>query len=302
MPSQPLAEVFGFPINNRSPEADRFQQNRLCPYNNKVPNCTKDKAEDPLGVCSLFDGDAATIICPVRFREDWIITVDAAKFFFPATTKWTSLTEVRLNDKNGKSAGNIDIVLVAYDDAGRITDFGSIEVQGVYISGNLTKPFKYFMQEPAHRGATMDWSNEKNYPRPDYLSSSRKRLAPQMIYKGGIMKAWKKKQAVVVHKAFYSTLPDLVAVEPGDEAQADLAWHLYDLILDARQNRYKLVLERVVYTMFEPALEQITRTEAGPMENFVGKLQEKLDQKLENGYPPEAPTLADVLNVTVDEP
>lgn len=34
----------------------------------------------------------------------------------------------------------------------------------------------------------------------------------------------------------------------------------------------------------------------------IGKLQEKLDQKLENGYPPDAPTLADVVNVTIDEP
>ena len=80
MPKQPLAEVFGFPITNTSADASRYQKNRLCPYNNKVPNCTKDKAEDPLGVCTLFEGDEPTIVCPVRFREDWIITVDAAKF------------------------------------------------------------------------------------------------------------------------------------------------------------------------------------------------------------------------------
>lgn len=302
MPNQPLAEVFGFPISNRSAEAERYQQNRLCPYNNKVPNCTKDKAEDPLGVCSLNEGDGTTIVCPVRFREDWIITVDAAKFFFTPGTKWTSLTEVRLNDKHGKSAGNIDIVLVAYDESGRITDFGSVEVQGVYISGNLTKPFKYFMQDPVNRAYSMDWTKEKNYPRPDYASSSRKRLAPQMIYKGGILKSWNKKQAVVVHKNFYNTLPDLVPVEPGNETQADIAWHLYDLKLDVSHNQYRLTLESVVYTMFEQALEQITRTEAGDLNAFVGKLQEKLDQKLESGYPPEAPTLADVINLTMDEP
>lgn len=301
MPKQPLAEVFGFPIDNRSHEADRYQQNRLCPYNNKVPNCTKDKAKDPLGVCSLFEGDDATIVCPVRFREDWIITIDAAKFFFAPNTKWTSLTEIRLNDKNGKSAGNIDIVLVAYDDGGRITDFGSVEVQGVYISGNLTNPFKYFMRDPPVHGA-MDWTKEKNFPRPDYLSSSRKRLAPQMIYKGGILKAWNKKQVVVVHKNFYRTLPDLVPVEAGKESEADIAWLLYDLILNKTTNRFNLTLERVVYTMFERALEQITRTEAGPIEAFIGKLQERLDVKRENIYPPEAPTLADVLNITIDEP
>lgn len=209
MPKQPLAEVFGFPINNRSEEARRYLTNRLCPFNNKVPNCTKDKAKDPLGVCSLFEGDETTIVCPVRFRQDWIITVDAAKFFFPQNAKWTSLLEIRLNDKHGRSAGNIDIVLVSYNDAGRIIDFGSVEVQGVYISGNLTNPFKHYMQDPDGR-IDMDWTKERNYPRPDYLSSSRKRLAPQMIYKGGILKAWGKKTAVALNMGFFNTLPLLM--------------------------------------------------------------------------------------------
>jgi hypothetical protein len=291
MSNHPLGEVFGFPITNRSEEARRFQENRLCPYNNKVPNCTKDKAEDPLGVCSLFEGDTATVVCPVRFRQDWLITVDAARFFFPPDSKWTSLTEVRLNDKNGQSAGNIDVVLVSYNDAGQITDFGSVEVQGVYISGNLTRPFKHFMADPDKR-TQMDWTGEKNYPRPDYLSSSRKRLAPQLIYKGGILKAWGKRQVVVVHKNFYKTLPSL---SPVKEADAELAWQVYDLRHDAASNRYNLRLEEIVYTRFEPALDQITKSEAGPIEDFVGKLQEKLDVKLENGYPPDAPTLQDVI-------
>ena len=156
------------------------------------------------------------------------------------------------------------------------------------------------MADPDHRCETMDWTKEKNYPRPDYLSSSRKRLAPQMIYKGGILKAWGKKQAVVVHKNFYGTLPAVTPVQHGKEAQADIAWHLYDLRHDAARNRYGLVLEEVIYTPFEPALEQITRTDPGPVEEFIGKLQEKLDARLKTGYPPDAPTLADVIKTDTD--
>jgi Restriction endonuclease NotI len=48
MAKQPLAEVFGFPIDNVSSDADRYRKNKLCPFNNKVPSCTKDKAENPL--------------------------------------------------------------------------------------------------------------------------------------------------------------------------------------------------------------------------------------------------------------
>lgn len=72
MPNHPLAEVFGFPFDNLSPEAQRYRNNRLCPYNNKVPSCTKDKANDPLGVCSVYTGDDIAITCPVR-DVAWLI-------------------------------------------------------------------------------------------------------------------------------------------------------------------------------------------------------------------------------------
>lgn len=129
MRSHPLAEVFGFPADNLSKEASRYRRLRLCPFNNKVPNCTKDKANDPLGVCSIYDGEDVVITCPIRFRQQWVIAEDAASFFFSPDATWTSLTEVRLSDKLGKSAGNIDIVLVSYDGHGRITDYGALEVQ-----------------------------------------------------------------------------------------------------------------------------------------------------------------------------
>jgi Restriction endonuclease NotI len=287
-PGQPLAEVFGFPINNHSPEAERHRHTKLCPYNNKVPSCTKDRAIDPLGVCSIYEASGeATIICPVRFREKWIIAEDAAAFFFPPDAAWTSLTEIRLKDATGQSAGNIDVVLVAYDDRGRLVDFGSLEVQAVYISGNVRNSFEYYMADPQSR-ALQPWRGA-NYPRPDYLSSSRKRLAPQLLYKGGIFKAWNKKQAVALHKSFYATLPALPEVSP---AEADLAWFLYSLEHDEETNRLTLMHHQTIYTAFEPTLLKITTAAAGPIEDFIAHLQARLDDRL---TPPDAPTLQDML-------
>ena len=138
---QPLAEVFGHLTTDQTDRAERYRSRRLCPFNNKVPNCTKDKAKNPLGVCSIYHKNEPVITCPIRFRQDWIIADDAASFFFDEMTKWSSLTEVRLNDSNGKSAGNIDVVLVTYDDGGKVLDFGALEIQAVYISGNVREPF-----------------------------------------------------------------------------------------------------------------------------------------------------------------
>lgn len=288
MPKNPLAEVFGFPTDNQSSQAKRFRKGKLCPYNNKVPNCTKDKALDPLGVCSIFDENGKpTITCPIRFRENWIIAGDAAEFFFPSHASWTSLTEIRVKDANGLSAGNVDLVLVSYDERGKLIDFGSLEIQAVYISGNVRNPFEYYM-ENAKGQTNINWSGP-NYPRADYLSSSRKRLAPQMLYKGGIFKTWNKKQAVAIHKSFFDTLPELPEIKP---EKADIAWFLYDLKFDQEMNRYILHKTNTVYTAFQPALLKITQAPAGPIEEFTRLLQSKLDDRLN---PPDAPTLQDIV-------
>jgi hypothetical protein len=276
---QPIAELFGFPPASETEQAARYRTSSLCPYNNKVPSCTKDSVTNPLGVCTIFHGDKLAVICPVRLRQDWMIAEQAAAFFFPPGTRWTTLVEVRLKDKYGKSAGNIDVVLVAYDENDRVTDFGSLEVQTVYISGTLRKTFfKPLMEDRAAYLAT-DWaSSRKKNPGPDYLSSSRKRLAPQLIFKGGILKAWKRKQAVAVHSAFYATLPKLRQV-PQD--RADLAWLIYDLVFDERDNRYNLRHTRTVYTEFKSALKKITVSKPGSVDDFLATLQTKLDAKLE---------------------
>ncbi|MBX5458709.1 MAG: hypothetical protein IRZ31_17590, partial [Thermogemmatispora sp.] len=157
IPRHPLAEVFGFPTTNFSAEAERHRQLKLCPFHNHVPTCTKDKVEQPLGVCSVFEGSNIVITCPIRFRENWLVIRDAATFFFPPGTQWTVLSEVRLNDRFGRLAGNLDFVLVAYDHLGKIIDFGALEVQAVYISGNVRAPFEQYMTAPRQR-ANMDWS------------------------------------------------------------------------------------------------------------------------------------------------
>ena len=278
---QPLAEVFGHLTTDLTEKADRYRSHRLCPFNNKVPNCTKDKAKDPLGVCSIYHENHPVITCPIRFREDWIITDHAASFFFEEGTPWSSLTEVRLNDSHGKSAGNIDVVLVAYDDNGKVYDFGALEIQAVYISGNVREPFEYFMKDSRNR-ASMDWSKEPNYPRPDYLSSSRKRLVPQLLFKGEILHGWQKKIAVALNRSFFATLPNLKKVS---KSKADIAWLIYDLelIKEKSHSSEKYTLKKVdeVFTEFEPALLSITTPSPGNMEDFIKLLQEKLDDQIE---------------------
>ncbi len=296
MKKQPLAEVFGFPINNLSKEAERYRKNKLCPFHNRVPSCTKNSATKPLGVCSIFYEKNTIVTCPIRFTEEWLITEQAAKFIFNKNIvekgMWTTLREIKLVDANNKTAGNIDYVLVSYDENGNLTDFGSLEVQAVYISGNITNPFNYYMEDRTNRIA-FDWSKNKFFPRPDFLSSSRKRLVPQLVYKGGIFKSWNKKQCIVLQKGFFETLPELPIVK--NPENADFAWFIYDLKSNKNSDKLKLVLDDIVYTEFHPALNKILTPNAGKIESFVQELQSKLDDQLDINSP-DAPTLTDIIS------
>ncbi|HMN28445.1 MAG TPA: NotI family restriction endonuclease [Caldilineaceae bacterium] len=216
----------------------------------RVCSVPKKSVTDPLGVCSIVAGETYAITCPVRFRQDMQIVADAARFFFANDTNYVALTEVRLNDKDGNSAGNIDIVLAALNEQGQVVDFGAIEVQAVYITGNISNVFKAYMKAP-ETSFGLEWP-KKNYPKPDYLSSSRKRLAPQLIYKGGILHEWGKKIAVGVHSAFFATLPTLQEVDAQD---AEIAWLVYDLARERSTNQYRLALTHIRYTRFNEALD-----------------------------------------------
>ncbi len=119
--------------------------------------------------------------------------------------------------------------------------------------------------------------DKKNYPKPDYLSSSRKRLAPQLIYKGGILKSWGKKTAVILNKGFFDTLPPMSEVTA---KEADMAWFVYDLVPDTANKRYILTNVDTVYTKFKDALEEITKSQPGDQSSFLQHLQGRLDEKL----------------------
>ncbi len=172
-----------------------------------------------------------------------------------------------------KSAGNIDYVLVSYDDKGRVLNFGSLEVQVVYISGNLTGPLTSYLENTS---PSFTWLNALKNPKLDYLSSSRKRLIPQIVAKGTILNQWNKKQAVALQQRFYETLPKLPEV---DKKDSDFALFLYELVEDEVMQIFSLKLQKIVYTKFHLALEQIAKFEAGDINQFTELLQRKLDAK-----------------------
>ena len=110
---------------------------------------------------------------------------------------------------------------------------------------------------------------------PECLSSSRKRLAPQLIFKGGIINAWGKKTAVALNKGFFNTLPKLPEV-PKDKA--DIAWLIYDLKPPEKAGAdYELFRERTVYTK-RPVATDFELNRGEPLEKFERRLVCGLDE------------------------
>ena len=99
----PLAEIFGFPVENVSERARYYRENRLCPFNNRCPNCTKDKADDPLGVCSVNNGGFKVITCPSRFREDWLILQRVIYTKEGSLDDFISLLQEKLDERTSNS-------------------------------------------------------------------------------------------------------------------------------------------------------------------------------------------------------
>ncbi|MDP1851486.1 MAG: NotI family restriction endonuclease [Candidatus Planktophila sp.] len=267
--NQPLGEVFGLMAEDTSPKAKLERESNNCPFSSNL--CTKDKANDPLGVCSVRDVNQNLVItCPVRFKEDMIIAEEVSEFFFPGNDNWALIPEVRLDDIHGKSAGNIDLVIALLDEDRKIIDFGSVEIQAVYISGNVREPFKAFMKNP-ELFMEQPWKGNY-YPRPDFLSSSRKRLIPQVAYKGGILQSWGKKQAIVIDKPFFETIPTFPTCL---KEEADLAWFIYELHPNG-ENKFNLKLSKTIYCKFLDMIDIINTPQPALLEDFMTYLDGKL--------------------------
>ena len=83
--------------------------------------------------------------------------------------------------------------------------------------------------------------------------------------------------------SFFDRLKDgqylLFLINEFDKAESDFAFFLYDLVPENKTKVLSLKLQRVVYTKFANALEQIAKFEAGSISQFTEMLQKKLDAK-----------------------
>lgn len=282
-----FTEVFGYPVPNTTQEALDGRKKGYCPFLDGP--CQKSTYEDadgvrrPMGVCSMFHhGQQIAITCPHRLKEDGLIFRAAASFCFPqaAPEEVLHIPEMRLPTNRGR-AGNLDYVLV-YQKNGKVLDFAGMELQTVYFSGTgIRNGFIDYIEN--QKEGTKFSPKQTGQQHPDYRSSSKKRLLPQLIEKGPIFSTWKKKFTVAIHEDFYQDLLRSVSFKEVAREEADFAWVIVDYAPLGDKGRMKLGLKRMVYSTFESVLDAflLSPEDVPPVTAFFAMIQSRVADLLQ---------------------
>jgi hypothetical protein len=264
-----IGEIFGYGVQNSSLEAQAGRGKRHCPFAENV--CTKTNKTDPLGICSLTDGESAASLCPKRFLQHGYALKAAAALAFGETAAFEIFPEVRVleitDSESGKNKkiGKIDFVLGALVE-GRITDFCAVEFQAVYFSGDsLREPFRKFVA---------DGVVPLQERRADFRSSAQKRLMPQLDLKIPIFRRWGKKFFVVVDSLFFSSLPVFKRTQPEN---SEITW----LVTELRRhgNDYDLQPPIPVFSDWDEVKTSLREGTAPTPSQVLAELQTKYDRK-----------------------
>ena len=248
-----------------------------CPFQANRPPCAKSG-----GVCSIRsyqqgpDGalgqaeDDPVTTCPRRFEQGHLPARWLGEIVGFEASDVRVATEVGFmqGTTTGRPAGKIDMV-VARDTGDELSWYG-LEVQAVYFSGPR-------MQSEFER--LRDERGRSQFPnairRPDWRSSSAKRLMPQLQVKVPTLRRWRAKMAVVVDMPFFNATGGASANPSHDLGDGDIIWMVVGIEADDN-DRYRLTRHHWEVETLEAASERLLAAQTIPQQEFLALLRRKL--------------------------
>ena len=169
-----------------------------------------------------------------------------------------------------KPAGKIDLV-VAQAEAGRLEWYG-LEIQAVYFSGpGMATQFDILAE---------DGNPIPPYPdhtrRPDWRSSSAKRLMPQLQVKAPTVRRWNSKIAVAVDRPFFDSIGGPSANPTQDINDGDIIWMVPELSWDAVQGNFTLRRGHWEVLTLEASTDKLLAARTISRDSFESVLLDKL--------------------------
>ncbi len=287
MPRYGIAEWFGMPLVSLSPQERANvalcalgRENPLpCPFKPGLSLCSKAG-----GVCSiqLYDeGDNGrigeslgipVITCPARFEQDYLLVGWLAEIvgFSPDEAKIAREIPFMQSVTTNKPAGKIDLV-VAKTERDRLEWYG-LEIQAVYFSGpGMSSQFEIL---------GTDEGTVPPYPdhirRPDWRSSSAKRLMPQLQVKVPTVRRWNSKIAVAVDYPFFESIGGPSASPTQDINDGDIIWLVPELSWDSNENRFLLQRGHWEVLTLEDSANKLLAARTVARDSFETALRERL--------------------------
>ncbi len=250
-----------------------------CPFKPGQPACSKAG-----GVCSiqLYDegpngriGEslgAPVITCPARFEQDRLLVRWLAEIvgFSPDEAKVARKIPFMQSVTTDKPAGKIDLI-VAKTEGDRLEWYG-LEIQAVYFSGQgMSSQFQIL---------ETDEDTVPPYPnhtrRPDWRSSSAKRLMPQLQVKVPTVRRWNSKLAVAVDQPFFDSIGGPSANPTQDINDGDIIWLVPRLSWDGTQGRFRLSRGHWEVLTLEDSNDKLLAARTIARDSFETALVERL--------------------------
>lgn len=286
-----IAEWYGEPLGNMPAARRQALANVALGHDPAVPRCPFQRGNVTCskkgGVCSIQTyrtyigghlsdriGERAgdpVITCPKRFNEGDLVPMWLAKIVGFQQVFLAREVPFMRSPTTGREAGRIDLVLAGSSGASKW--FG-LEIQAVYFSGRgMPNDFEVLLRDTGRLppGPTV-------VRRPDWRSSSAKRLMPQMQVKVPTLRRWGTKLAVAVDVPFFEAIGGPSRRPNKDLDDGDIIW-LVPRISDA----YELEAVHWEVLSLEDSSEKLLAAETIKRSEFEEALRAKLRPLVQEG-------------------
>ena len=286
-PRYGIAEWFGEPLLALPPSrrtelaqsALRRRDAPRCPFQQGDVRCSKRG-----GVCSIqrYESDSEgriaapvgepVVVCPRRFQESqvlirWlaeIVGIDADSTYHAREVPFMKGT------RTGKPAGKIDLVIAGPNEP-NFRWYG-LEIQAVYFSGE-GMPQEFARMLDSQGGAPPFPAKIR---RPDWRSSSAKRLMPQLEIKVPTLRRWSSKLAVAVDKPFFDAVGGPSPNASTDLDDGDIIW-LAPEFRRGDDRSIRLTRGHFEVLTLEDSRPRLLAAETIPRSEFEDTLRRKLE-------------------------
>lgn len=296
--TNPIAEYFGFPPSNTTPEVQKIRKQQICPFIGI--KCDKTSQHIPglyTGVCSIIYSKTGKpiIVCPKRFMfGDFSIEFDIAKLTSFDSKNVELIPEKTLKTKASQNLGRVDYFLVLVDPKNRtqILDLAAIEIQGVNITATVTEHMIELINKLEifpHLDRDVQ-TRIKNYRRRSStrvgfnLYDTVKNIYTQLLRKSAAFELWDKKTFLVCQDTFLEDLKGRYHAdfEEGIIDKNSIVIVTYKLLYNEEQQKYGLKQDKVYSTSQRDMLAAAFNIDPNELPD-LDEFKKMLSQELKRG-------------------